>query len=86
MDKVGLEIQVPQPEIQVSQRQNSIHELCESRGGRPGLFLDKAGFEIQVPQPATQYMNCVKVEVAVLGSSSLIVLRPVRVSVDVQQH
>ena len=56
-------------------------ELCESRGGRPGVPVPK-GF---CGRKATLKLNytaqsCVKVEVAVLGSPSL------RVSVDVKQH
>ena len=58
----------------------SAQELCESRGGRPGLPVPnspyglcgrKATFELE---SATELRICVKVEVAVLGSSFLIVL------------
>ena len=64
-------------------------ELCESRGGRPGLPVPnspygfcgrKATFELEF---ATELRSCVKVEVDVLSSPSLIVRT---VSVDVKQH
>ena len=93
-------------------------ELCESRGGRPGLPVPSSPYglcgrkatlnlrcvkvEVAVPdsnspcglcgRKATlnlssdtdlELRSCVKVEVAVLGSPSLIVLV---VSVDVKQH
>ena len=51
--------------------------LCESRGGRPGLPVPNSPY-VLCGRKAT--LNCVKVEVAVLGSRSLIVLM---VSVDV---
>ena len=65
-------------------------ELCESRGGRPGLPVPnnpfgfcgrKATFEEAVYH--SELRSCVKVEVVVLGSPSLII--PM-VSVDVKLH
>ena len=66
-------------------------ELCESRGGRPGLSVSEkpAGFcgrkaTLNFSSTVTtELRNCVKVEVAVLRSPSLINLL---VSVDVKQH
>ena len=55
-------------------------ELCESRSGRPGLPVPNSPYGL-CGRKAT--LNCVKVEVAVLGSPSLIVRT---VSVDVKQH
>ena len=58
-------------------------ELCESRGGRPWLpSLLSLIVWVDVKQHERR-KNCVKVEVAVLGSPSLIV--PM-VSVDVKQQ
>ena len=62
-------------------------ELCESRGGRPGLPLPDipyglCGHKSSLNENA-DHRSCVKVEVAVLGSASLIVLM---ISVDVNQH
>ena len=58
-------------------------ELCESRGDRPGLSRP-LWFSVDVKQhwTDTELWSCVKVEMAVLGSPSLIVLV---VSVDVKQ-
>ena len=67
-------------------------ELCESRGGRPGLpdpnsqyglCGRKATLNSNSNSNAKELRSCVKVEVDVLGSPSLIVRR---VSVDVKQH
>ena len=64
-------------------------ELCESRGGRPGLHVPNGSYGLcgrKAPlnlRRAADLRSCVKVEVAVLGSPSLIVLM---VSVDVKQH
>ena len=55
-------------------------ELCESRGGRPGLRVPNSPYGV-CGRKAT--LSCVRVEVAVLGSASLIVLT---VSVDVKQQ
>ena len=62
-------------------------ELCESRGGRLGLPVPNSPHDL-CGRKATLNLNsdtqsCVKVEVAVLGSPSLIVLM---ISVDVKQH
>ena len=51
-------------------------KLCESGGGRTGLCGHKQHFK----NLTTELRSCVKVEMAVLGSSSIIVLK---VSVDV---
>ena len=67
---------------------NRAHWLCESRGGRPWLPVPK-GLNCLCGRNAT--LNCsiselrswVRVEVAVQGSTSLIVRT---VSVDVKQH
>ena len=46
--------------------------MCESRGGRPGLpVANKPTVSVDV----TEVRRCVKVEVAVRGSPSLISLR-----------
>ena len=62
-------------------------ELCESRGGRPGLpFLTLLTVSVDVKQHWTlrsELKSCVKVKAAVLGSPSLIGLM---VSMDVKQH
>ena len=64
-------------------------ELCESRGGCPGLPVPnslyglcgcKATLNLNI---ASELRSCVKVEVAVLGPPSQIVLM---VSVDVKRH
>ena len=62
-------------------------ELCESRGSHPGLPVLNSPYGL-CRRKATLNLNlelrsCVKVEVAVLGSPSLIVPT---VSVDVKQH
>ena len=65
-------------------------ELCESGGDRPGLLVPnspcglcgrKATLDLNTLH--SEVRSCVKVEVTVLGSSSLIVLV---VSLDVKQH
>ena len=53
-------------------------ELCESRGGRPGLLVPNSpyslcGRKVTLNGKRAELRNCVKVEVAVLGSPSLIV-------------
>ena len=53
-------------------------QLCESRGGRPN-----SGRKATLKCSISEFRSCVKVEVAVLGSPSLIVLT---FSVDVKQH
>ena len=63
-------------------------ELCESRGGRPGLPVPNSpyglcGRKATLKLYLSDLRSCVKVEVAVLGPPSLIVLM---VSVDVRQH
>ena len=72
------------PLVQVTQ------ELCESGGGRPelpvpnityGLCGRKAALNLNLCH--TELRSCVKVEVAVLGSPSLIFFM---VSVDVKRH
>ena len=70
-----------------------VQELCESRGGRPGLPVPnkpyglcgrKAAFEEEEEDTRIRAQElCVEVEVDVLSSPSLIVLF---VSVDVKQH
>ena len=58
-------------------------ELSESRGrrpGLPGLCGRKATLNV-----LSEHRGCVNIEVAVLGSSSVIV-STVSVSVDVKQH
>ena len=59
--------------------------LCESRGGRPGLPVPNSIMDsVDVKQQRRLELRfCVKVEVAVLGSPSLLVLM---VPVDVKQH
>ena len=71
-------------------RRHRTQELCESRGGRPGIpFPNKpygfCGHKATLKQMANhpELRNCVKVEVAVLGSPSLISLM---VSMDVKHH
>ena len=69
-----------------------LQELCESQGGRPGLPVPngpcglcgrKATLNLNLHVFDTELRSSVKVEIAVLGSPSLIVLM---VSVDVKQH
>ena len=63
--------------------------LCESRGGRPGLPVPSPyGFcgrkaTLSEEDLGSELRSCVKVEVAVLGSTSLIVLT---ISVAVKKH
>ena len=57
-------------------------ELCESRGGRPGLTVPNSPYGF-IEHHVSELMSCVKVEVDVLGSPSLTVLM---LSVDVQQQ
>ena len=65
-------------------------EVWESRAGRPGLpvpikpdgFCERKA-TLKLKPSETELRSCVKVEVDVLGSSSLIVFM---VSVDVKQH
>ena len=71
-------------------------DLCESRGGRPGLSVPnspyglyghKATVEEEEGRPFySEVWSCEKVEVAVLGSPSLIVLMVIMVPVNVKQH
>ena len=59
--------------------------VCESRGGRLGLpVLNMVSVDVkqQLTTPCRAQELCVKVEVAVLGSLSLIIM----VSVDVKQQ
>ena len=74
-----------------SQTGPRVQELCKCRGGRPGLPVPnspyglcgrKATLNEQLAHP-TELRSCVKVEVAVLGSPSLISLM---VSEDVRQQ
>ena len=58
-----------------------VQELCESRGGRPGLS-GLCGRKVALNCSIKELKRCVNVEVAVLGSLSLIVLM---VS-DAKQH
>ena len=63
-------------------------ELCESRGGRPGLPVPKnpdgfCGRKATLKRVCSQLRSCVNIEVVVLGSPSLISLI---VSVDAKQH
>ena len=64
-------------------------QLCESRGGRPGAPVPNSPYGLCGRKATlncrhrTEYRRCVKVEVDVLGSPSLIVRT---VSVDVKQH
>ena len=92
--KSVLSLYIASPETVLATAQ----ELCESRGGRPGLPVLNSPYGLcgreatlhlnTVPvererQRETEFRSHVKVEVAVLGSPSLIVLT---VSVDVKQH
>ena len=84
-DTTGLNLQLPvQAELNLR-----VQELCESRGGRPGppkpnspcgLCGRKATLNLNL-----ESRSCVKAEVAVLGSPSLILI-VLMVSVDVKQH
>ena len=73
--------------VDVKQQWNSVRaqELCESRGGRAGLSIPKVrAVSVDVKQHwniASELRDCVKVEVAVLGSLSLVVLM---VSVEIK--
>ena len=63
-------------------------KMCESRGGRPGLPVPNSPYGLcgrkeTLNCSISELRSCVKVEVAVLGSLSLIVLM---VSVDEKQH
>ena len=67
-----------------------VQELCESRGGRPGLLAPNSSYglcgrkaTLNSNSPTLKARSCVKVEMDVLGSSPLTVLT---VSVDVKQH
>ena len=66
-----------------------VQELRESRGGRSGLPVPNSpcglcGRKVTLNlRRAAELRSCVKVEVAVLGSPSLIVLM---VSVDIKQR
>ena len=71
-----------------SQKLFRTQELCECRGGRLKLSVPKSLYGL-CGRKATLYLtkkefrSCVKVEVDVLGSPSLIVFM---ISVDVKQH
>ena len=63
-------------------------ELCESGGGRPGLPIPKSPYSLcrhkeTLHCSISELGNCVKVEVAVLGSPSL---NHLTVSVDIKKH
>ena len=65
-------------------------ELCESRGGRPGLPVPNGLYglcgrkaTLSEEDLGLELRSCMKVEVAVLGSTSLIVLT---ISVAVKKH
>ena len=65
-----------------------VQEMCESRGGRPGLPVRNrpyglCGRKATLNLGKPKLGSCVKVEVAVLGSPSITVLV---VSVDVKHH
>ena len=67
-----------------------VQELCKGRGGRPGLPVPNSPYDLcgrkeilNSNSENSELRSCVKVEVAILGSPSLIVLA---VSVDVKQH
>ena len=69
-----------------------VQELCESRGGRPGLSVPNTNSPyglygrkatLNSNSRVSEFRSYVKVEVAILGSPSLISLV---VSVDVKQH
>ena len=68
--------------------ENRAQELWESRGGRPGLPVPNnpyglCGRKTTLNCSLSDLRSCGKVEVDVLGSTSLIVIM---VSVDVKQH
>ena len=73
----------------MSQEMVRAQELCDSRGGRPGLPVLNSPYGLCGCKATlnfnlrTEFRSCVTVEVAVLGSPSLIVLM---VSVNVKQH
>ena len=65
-----------------------VSELCESRGGRLGFLVHNnpyglCGRNAALNLNSRVYQSCVKVEVAVLGSSSITIHM---VSVDVMQR
>ena len=66
---------------------NRTHELCESRGFRPGLPIPNCPYGLCGRKATLNYVAytelCVKVEMAVLGSLSLTVPA---VSVDIKHH
>ena len=67
--------------------ENRAQELCESRGGRPGLPVPNnpyrlCGRKATLNCSISELRSCGKVEADVLDSTSLIVM----VSVDVKQH
>ena len=69
-------------------RTSKAQELRESHGGRPELPIPNSPYGLCVTQNNTEFKDtelrsCMKVEVAVLGSPSLIILM---VSVDVKQR
>ena len=82
-------------EVSKSKTEIRAQELCESRGGRPGLPVPNTKLvnspyglcgrkvTLNLNRVPSELRSCVKVEVAVLGSPSPIVLT---VSVDVKQH
>ena len=67
--------------------------MCESRGGRPGLPVPNSPYglcgrkatQIELERLSSELRACVKVEVAVLGFPSLVIISLV-VSVAVKQH
>ena len=76
------EVAVPVPNNPCGLCELLVSELCESRGGRPGLPVPNSPCGL-CELLVSELRSCVKVEVAVLGSPSLIVLV---VTVDVKQH
>ena len=68
---------------QLSPKRVRVQELCEGRGGRPGLpvpnkptvFVDVKPHFNRTSRRGSEFRSCVKVEVTVLGSPSLISLR-----------
>ena len=68
--------------VSPSSRDHRTRELCESRGGCPGLPIPNSPYGLS-GHKVTELRSCVKVEVAVLDSPSLIVLM---VSVDIRQQ
>ena len=67
----------------MSQEMVRAQELCDSRGGRPGLPVVNSPYGLCECKATLNFKNSVKVEVAVLVFPSLMVLM---VSVDVKQH